>query len=201
MRVGAGPAGGGSSMQRGRGHVPRPTPPGSTAGTTPAATALTTPSTVSGTDTTGGGASGSASTAAQTGASVTPPAGAGTAQPGSAAVAPQQPQNTLSELPTALSAGGTSATSTPGGGGKTLADCMAIWAPDTHMTKVEWRDTCKRTLNGIEMPTETASAGTSATHTAAKPHGKRANRLARHARGSAATGAAAGTGGSARQAN
>jgi hypothetical protein len=38
------------------------------------------------------------------------------------------------------------APSRPGGGGKTLADCMAFWEPATHMTKAEWRTTCLRTL-------------------------------------------------------
>ena len=29
---------------------------------------------------------------------------------------------------------------------KQLADCMAIWEPRTHMTKREWRRTCKSSL-------------------------------------------------------
>jgi hypothetical protein len=28
-----------------------------------------------------------------------------------------------------------------------LADCMATWDKATHMTKVEWRETCKRLSN------------------------------------------------------
>jgi len=28
-------------------------------------------------------------------------------------------------------------------------DCMAIWEPRTHMTKREWRRTCKSTLEGV----------------------------------------------------
>lgn len=31
---------------------------------------------------------------------------------------------------------------------ETLADCMSFWDPGTHMSKTEWRETCKRTLNG-----------------------------------------------------
>jgi hypothetical protein len=31
---------------------------------------------------------------------------------------------------------------------ETLADCMSYWDPGTHMSKTEWRETCKRTLNG-----------------------------------------------------
>jgi hypothetical protein len=38
-----------------------------------------------------------------------------------------------------------------GGGGATLADCMALWDPSTHMTRPEWRATCVRTLNGLEL--------------------------------------------------
>lgn len=38
------------------------------------------------------------------------------------------------------------------GGGPTLADCMALWEPDVHMTKALWRTVCGRTLNGIDMP-------------------------------------------------
>jgi hypothetical protein len=40
--------------------------------------------------------------------------------------------------------------STPGGGGKSLQDCMGFWEPATHMTKAEWRAACKRTLNRIQ---------------------------------------------------
>lgn len=29
---------------------------------------------------------------------------------------------------------------------KQLADCMAIWEPRTHMSKSEWRRTCKTSL-------------------------------------------------------
>lgn len=38
------------------------------------------------------------------------------------------------------------AKSAPGGGGKSLADCMAFWEPATHMTKQQWRTACKRTM-------------------------------------------------------
>jgi hypothetical protein len=43
-----------------------------------------------------------------------------------------------------------SAPSTPGGGGKTLSDCMGFWEPATHMSKQEWKAACKRTLNRIQ---------------------------------------------------
>jgi len=52
----------------------------------------------------------------------------------------------------ALSPGGSSsspsesAPSAPGGGGKTLTDCMGFWDRETHMTKVEWKAACLRTM-------------------------------------------------------
>ena len=53
----------------------------------------------------------------------------------------------------ALSPGGTLTSSPseaepsrPGGGGKSLADCMKFWEPATHMTKVQWRAACLRTM-------------------------------------------------------
>jgi hypothetical protein len=53
----------------------------------------------------------------------------------------------------ALSPGSPSETapSAPGGGGKSLADCMGFWDRETHMTKAEWRSACQRTLQ--EYPT------------------------------------------------
>ncbi|KAB2911661.1 MAG: hypothetical protein F9K29_21925 [Hyphomicrobiaceae bacterium] len=52
----------------------------------------------------------------------------------------------------ALSPGSSSSSSNqspasrPGGGGKTLADCMGFWERATHMTKAEWRAACLRTM-------------------------------------------------------
>jgi hypothetical protein len=46
---------------------------------------------------------------------------------------------------------GTPAPSQPGGGGKSLQDCMNFWDRQTHMTKAEWREACKRTMQ--EFPT------------------------------------------------
>jgi hypothetical protein len=31
--------------------------------------------------------------------------------------------------------------------GKTLAECEATWDAETHMSKEEWRETCRRTLS------------------------------------------------------
>jgi hypothetical protein len=44
-----------------------------------------------------------------------------------------------------------SAPSAPGGGGKSLADCMGFWDRETHMTKAEWKAACVRTMQ--EYPT------------------------------------------------
>ena len=33
-----------------------------------------------------------------------------------------------------------------------MADCMAIWEPRTHMTKKEWRRTCKTTMQEFDAP-------------------------------------------------
>ena len=50
----------------------------------------------------------------------------------------------------ALSPGGSETNpSAPGGGGKTLADCMGFWEPATHMTKQEWRGACQRTIGRL----------------------------------------------------
>lgn len=84
-------------------------------------------------------------------------------------IAPLSPQ-----LPTAISSGGSTtstlalspgtpsstpnstspseaAPSAPGGGGKSLADCMGFWDRETHMSKAEWKAACIRTM--AEYPT------------------------------------------------
>ncbi len=73
-------------------------------------------------------------------------------------LSPQEPTNVQSGGGTpkqgslALSPGSSSenAPSTPGGGGKTMSDCMSFWEPATHMTKAEWRAACRRTLGRIQ---------------------------------------------------
>lgn len=52
------------------------------------------------------------------------------------------------------SGGGTAAVDHSGGGANTLASCMSFWDSATHMSKSEWRDTCVRTLNGIDLPAD-----------------------------------------------
>ena len=56
------------------------------------------------------------------------------------------------------SGGGTAAVDHSGGSGNTLASCMQLWDASTHMSKPEWRTTCVRTLNGIDLPTEVGAA-------------------------------------------
>ena len=33
---------------------------------------------------------------------------------------------------------------------ETFGDCMGYWEPATHMSKNEWRQACRRTMNGTE---------------------------------------------------
>ena len=49
----------------------------------------------------------------------------------------------------ALSPGSETNPSAPGGGGKSLADCMGFWEPATHMTKQEWSVACQRTIGRL----------------------------------------------------
>jgi hypothetical protein len=91
---------------------------------------------------------------------VTPPSAIADPTPELAPIAPLSPQ-----LPTQFSTGGVvqpnmalspggsssaspseSAPSAPGGGGKSLADCMGFWARETHMSKAEWKAACARTM-------------------------------------------------------
>ena len=82
----------------------------------------------------------------------------GTPAPQAQPIAPLSPQ-----LQTQFSSGGSTgasnlalspgsgspsetAPSAPGGGGKSLSDCMGFWDRETHMTKAEWRAACMRTL-------------------------------------------------------
>jgi len=65
------------------------------------------------------------------------------------------------------------------GGGPTLADCMALWEPDLHMTKPLWRTTCIRTMNGIDMP-EVALGDSSGAATPRTHHGRSRTHEARN---------------------
>jgi len=109
----------------------------------------------------GGGASGGVITSGPPPSPVSPSASAPTLQLGAPAarapaIAPLSPQ-----LPSQFATGGAAGSgnlalspgspgeqtpSAPGGGGKTLAACMGFWEKSTHMTKAEWRDACKRTM-------------------------------------------------------
>ena len=42
------------------------------------------------------------------------------------------------------------APSAPGGGGRTLADCIKFWDRETHMTKSEGRDACQRSQTRLD---------------------------------------------------
>jgi hypothetical protein len=57
-------------------------------------------------------------------------------------------QSNLALSPGTSSTGSPSqnAPSAPGGGGKTLEACMGFWDRETHMTKVEWKAACLRTM-------------------------------------------------------
>jgi hypothetical protein len=90
---------------------------------------------------------------------VTGPAAPATPEPALPALAPMS-----DPLPTQFATGGgsspnlalspatspsspsESAPSSPGGGGKSLKDCMGFWDAATHMTKPEWRAACKRSM-------------------------------------------------------
>lgn len=54
--------------------------------------------------------------------------------------------------PVSTASGGSSPPPDYGAGGPTLASCMAIWEPALDMTKSEWKATCVRTLNGVDLP-------------------------------------------------
>ena len=73
------------------------------------------------------------------------------------------------------SGGGPAVTDHSGGGANTLASCMGFWDPATHMSKPEWRATCVRTLNGIDLPADggvsvLTSAHTHVRHTRTRTH-------------------------------
>ena len=53
-------------------------------------------------------------------------------------------------LSTAVGSGGSSGVSLPGGGGKSLQDCIAFWDRETHMTKAEWTASCLRSIHRLE---------------------------------------------------
>lgn len=129
-------------------HHQNPSPPGTTSSST---TVVETDSSVPDTASTG----------------ATPPSAV--ASPGVNIAALPAPSSPPTE--TDVSTGGTAAPVTqPGGGGDTLADCMVLWDAATHMSKAEWRQTCKRTLNGIELAGEPAPNATASSKRASVAH-------------------------------
>jgi hypothetical protein len=92
---------------------------------------------------------------------VTPPSAIASPEPELAPIAPLSPQlqtqfatgGGVAQPNLALSPGTSSAASpsesapsAPGGGGKSLADCMGFWDRETHMSKAEWKAACARTM-------------------------------------------------------
>jgi hypothetical protein len=61
-------------------------------------------------------------------------------------------QSNLALSPGASGSSSQSTPSAPGGGGKTLKDCMGFWEAATHMSKAEWKAACLRTMNRIANP-------------------------------------------------
>jgi hypothetical protein len=57
-----------------------------------------------------------------------------------------QPNMALSPGASSSASPSESAPSAPGGGGKSLADCMGFWDRETHMSKAEWKAACVRTM-------------------------------------------------------
>ena len=89
----------------------------------------------------------------------TPPSAIGDPMPQLTPIAPLSPQlpeqfatSSIVQPNLALTPGTSggspseTAPSAPGGGGKTLADCMGFWDRGTHMTKAEWKAACVRSI-------------------------------------------------------
>jgi hypothetical protein len=70
---------------------------------------------------------------------------------------PTGPDTNIVELSSGGSAGVSTQNIAFGGGGPTLTDCMSLWDKSTDMTKVEWKDTCVRTMNGTNLTPEDLS--------------------------------------------
>jgi hypothetical protein len=87
-------------------------------------------------------------------ADAAPPPGGGGGSRTDKGAATNQPPSTANLSPSQA------APSLPGGGGKTLQDCMGFWDKATHMSKQQWRAACQRTLNRIEnLKVEADAAG------------------------------------------
>jgi hypothetical protein len=130
----------GSGKGSGAGHHPGKPPPGGSTGSSAASSSA------------GGGIEQSTPTAT----SSAPPVTANTTR-NSALTGGTDPAIGQSSPPVPnvfASGGGTGAVDHSGGSGNTLAACMQLWDTATHMSKPEWRATCVRTLNGIDLPAD-----------------------------------------------
>jgi hypothetical protein len=78
---------------------------------------------------------------------LSPPVEAPAASGGGSARANSQAAGTT---PGATTSSGLTTPSTPGGGGRTLQDCMGFWDKGTHMTKQQWRAACQRVQSRLE---------------------------------------------------
>jgi hypothetical protein len=65
------------------------------------------------------------------------------ADPGTSATASNPAGSTSSTATTTTTTGSINLDPSPE---QRMKDCMAIWDPGTHMTKQQWRRTCKTTL-------------------------------------------------------
>jgi hypothetical protein len=64
---------------------------------------------------------------------------------------PASPSAAAGNPAKAISNAGSADTTVPSTHRETLNDCMGYWDAETHMSKVEWREACRRTLNGTDM--------------------------------------------------
>jgi hypothetical protein len=64
---------------------------------------------------------------------------------------PASPSAAAGNAATAVPNAGTVDATVPPTHRETLNDCMAYWDAETHMSKTEWREACRRTQNGADM--------------------------------------------------
>jgi hypothetical protein len=77
-----------------------------------------------------------------------PAAGVGMPAP---ALPTTAPAATAGRVANAAPNAGPANTAVPPTHRETLDDCMGYWDAQTHMSRTEWRQACRRTLNGTDM--------------------------------------------------